>query len=219
MTSLKFFERRPSRISDAERSGVTIGERNNKKIINPDNVYGNLLFIINIDGLPTVKDGLVQLGNSDKLLTNFTTDLPFRLHDWYPNIPGPTYMIVSPRAFKGKKFYSIKPSDSFLSTVDSKVTPNQIRIISGDPKILKEAERRGMRTLTSDKLQDLFNVGSEITKNADVAIDDFKFRNRFYKENIPEILSKYPEGVVTPYRAEVDKLITQNIGRPSIKDY
>jgi hypothetical protein len=184
--------------------------------------------------LPTVKDGLVQLGNSDKLLTNFTTDLPFRLHGWYPNIPGPTYMIVSPRAFKGKKFYSIKPSDSFLSTVDSKVTPNQIRIISGDPKILEEAERRGMRTLTSDKLQDLFNVGSEITKkefelgrngavrpfaNADVAIDDFKFRNRFYKEDIPEILSKYPEGVVTPYRAEVDKLITQNIGRPSIKDY
>jgi hypothetical protein len=30
MTSLKFFERKPSKISEAERAGVSKGERNNR---------------------------------------------------------------------------------------------------------------------------------------------------------------------------------------------
>lgn len=226
LTSYKFFERQPSKISEAERLGKTKGDRNQNYDINSDKVYGNLRFIRNIDGLPNVEGGKVQLGNSSKLLTNFTTDLPFRLHAWYPNISGPTYMVVSPRAFKGKKFFSIKPSDSFLDTREAEVTPNQVRIISGDPRILRDAENKGMRTLTSDRLQNLFKLGSEVNQkeydlgmngavrnfqNADRAADNLQWR---------DVHIDYPkEGVVTPYRAEVDKLITQNFGRPSIKDY
>ena len=215
-------------ITAEEKLGIPKGERNNVFSIKPDNIYGNIRFIRNIEDLPTVdKNGLVHLGkDSENLLANFTTDLPFRLHSWYPNIPGSTYMVVSPRAFKGKRFLSIEPSDSFLFSDDAIVSPNQVRIISGNSKVLDDAAKKGMRTISSDKLKQLYEQGKAITskeyelglngaerpfQNSDNAADNLRWNN---------VNMSYPkEGIVTPYRQEVDRIITENIGRPTLRDY
>lgn len=217
-----------SKLTRAERLGIPKGERNNVGGIRADNTYGNLRFIRNFGELPAVDEhGMVKLiGNDTNLLGNFTTDLPFRLHKGYSVPPGPNYMVVSPRAFRGKKFLSIDPGDSFLYRGDAVVDPKYVRIISGEPNVLAEASRRGMRTTTSDELQRLYKIGADVTKkeydlglngaprpfqNADVAADNLKWYGH---------LESYPEnGVVTPYRGEVDRIISETIGRPTREDY
>ena len=68
----------------------------------------------------------------DNALLNMTTDLPFTLHSGYPVIPGGTYLLIHPRAFKGSRFLSIRPGDSFVSSWElGKINPKNVRVISG----------------------------------------------------------------------------------------
>lgn len=224
---------RKTKISTEELSGKPKGARNNTNGVHPDSEYGNFRFIRNINGLPYVdEEGMVHLANDKvNLLANFSTDLPFRLHPHYPDAPGSTYMIVSPRAFKGKKFLSLDPGDSFMLSDEAIVNPNFVRIISGDPEVLNQAARLGMRTTTSPKLQKLYKIGTDAAKKEfELGLNggqrSFMFSDRaageinLHKRLLGEDAYQYPkEGVVVPYRNEVDRIITDEIGRPSLEDY
>ena len=181
----------------------------------------------------------MHLGKDENLLTNFTTDLPFRLHGSYSYIPGSTYISVSPRAFKDKRFLSIEPGDSFLHSHDARVSPKYVRVISGDPAVLAQAERSGMRTYTTDKLKEMFDYADRATKDqlgfgyvkerlpfgkADLAAKDIvwgKGIDQYHGYNYPGVLDyrRPAESAVNQYRKEIDRIFTEDFGRPSRKDY
>jgi hypothetical protein len=111
--------------------------------------YGNLQFIRNLDGVPEVVDGNVQFVSRNNLFTNFTSDLPFRTHSSYKNIPGVDYLVVSPEAFSGVKPVSIEPMDTFFLTSDLHIPPSKVTFISGNPDHLALAKSRGFNTLSN----------------------------------------------------------------------
>ena len=111
--------------------------------------YGNLQFIRNLEGVPEVINGEVQFVGNDNLFTNFTSDLPFRTHARYKNIPGGEYLVVSPEAFSGVKPVSIEPMDTFFLTSDLHISPSKVTFISGNPNYLALAKSRGFNTLSN----------------------------------------------------------------------
>lgn len=111
--------------------------------------YENLVFIRNLDGLPSMEDGLVLASPKHQYFSNFTTDLPFRLHHDYAYAPGAEYMIVHPRAFKGIKPFTIDPMDVIFKNSELRFNPKDVTIISGNTSLLREAKAKGMNIGTN----------------------------------------------------------------------
>lgn len=164
------------------------------------NPYGNLKFIRNLEGMPIMNAGKVQLGKSDNGLVNFTSDLPFRLHKHYSHAPGSEYLIIDPRALKGHTPLSIEPMDTFFPNNENiSVDPKYVGIISGNPKVLEQATNAGLQVHTSPELQELWKSLS--------TIQDRFSKGPMYSSNAPL------------YRKVIDEYITKGIGRPSLSDY
>lgn len=166
-----------------------------------ENPYGNLKFIRNLSGMPTMNGGRVQLGKSENGLVNLTSDLPFRLHKQYSSAPGSEYLIIDPRALRGQTPLSIEPMDTFFPNNEAlSVDPKYVGIISGNPEVLEQAGNAGLQTYTNDKLKELWKAmqPTQVTR-----------------------LSKGPmsSDYAPRYRQAIDEFLTKNIGRPSLDDY
>ena len=157
-TSLKFYERPQSSISEAERKGIPKTDRNN--IVRPTN-WGNLRFIRNIGGLPQIINGKVMVAPESNMIANFTTDLPFRIHEDYSTLPGREYMLISPQGFVGKHPIGIDPMDTMFPNKGLTIDPEYVTIVSGSDDILQEAQKQGFKIQSSDKLKSLYKTGSD----------------------------------------------------------
>jgi hypothetical protein len=194
---------KPSKLTEAERFGLSKHDRTN------DKKYGNLVFIRNVGlhdkpgNLPYMtEDGKVLLTNSENAFVNLTTDIPFRTHGNYSHRPGGEFMIINPRAFRGKSFISLDPSDSFLLNDNLQIDPKHITVITGNKQILKSLAEKGFNVRTSPKLQ--LEYKRSITPHSN------KKGIRLEKDGLD----------VTPkYTKVVDDYIDKYIGRPSIEDY
>lgn len=163
------------------------GERNQP--VKPE--YKDLRFIRNLDGLPDMENGIVLASPKKQLLANFTTDVPFRLHQNYKYAPGAEYMLVDPAAFKGVKPLTIDPMDTIFINSDLQITPNYVTMLSGNADVLAKAQQKGMKIATSDKLQ------------------------KIYKDWMVDPKS---ESLSKAYRDAVDEFIT-DLGRPTYQVY
>ena len=184
-----------------------------------DDEFGNLRFIRNLEGLPTVlDDGTILLAPKRNLFVNMTSDLPFRTHAQYQNIPGSTFLRIHPRAFKGKLFGGITPSDTFL--LNESVDPRFVTVISGDVDILTEAQKAGMRIYTTPRLTELYQQAKQ---NARLLGKDFNISSA--DNHILDLRERYPQlakeanPLGTMYRQEVDRILTEDFGRPTFEDY
>ena len=185
-----------------------------KQTASSPSIYGNLRFIRNLNGVPNLNSsGTVNLGRkgSDVVFTNFTTDVPFRLHPNYGNMPGGDFVVVDPAAFRGKRPWSIEPSDTFFLARDaSDVDPKYITFISGNADNLAAAEKAGMRTKTSPALQSSYaKIADELKSMEAAAAED-----RLVKTGWGELSND----LIKDYRGEIISLL-DDMGRPTLHDY
>lgn len=185
-----------------------------------DDEFGNLRFIRNLEGLPTVlDDGTILLAPRRNLFVNMTSDLPFRTHAQYQDIPGSTFLRIHPRAFKGRVFGGITPSDTFL--LNKSVDPRFVTVISGDVDILTKAQKAGMRVYTTPRLTELYQQAKQHAH----LLEHRDFNIAFADDIMSELHRAYPQLVTeakplgTMYRQEVDRIFTEDFGRPTFEDY
>lgn len=112
--------------------------------------YGNIKFIRNTGDLFKVEGDKVILSPDENILTNLTYDQSFRLHKNYRTRSGEDYIIISPKAFVGKKFGSIEPMDSF--TFNEPIDKKYITFLSGNRNKLKTVKNLGIKTIHNKKL-------------------------------------------------------------------
>lgn len=169
--------------------------------LNPtfNNSYGNLRFYRNISNIPAVDNGLVSLTKDNGVIHNFTTDLPFRPHSSY-SYTYPHVLATSAENLAGNVPIVGDPMDTFfLKSSAIKAPANKSIFISGDKNALRIAKERGLKTLTSDKLQEEFGKIESLLQHSPDEMKLFDF--------------------AVPYRQELDNLITTKLGRPSFRDY
>lgn len=170
--------------------------------------YGNLRFIKNLGGLPTVENGLTWLSPKTQYFANLTTDVPFRLHHSYPHIPGGEYMVINPDAFKGVKPFTINPMDTILKNSEALVDPKYITIVSGNPGLLRQAKQQGFNIAITPELHTGYQrVLGEINAPTN------PFDRKLHKS-----LSFGQSGYAKQYRQAADDFFTR-LGRPTHQDY
>ena len=166
--------------------------------------YGNLRFIRNIGGLPSMlENGRLTIAPVQNALANFTTDLPFRLHKHYSTPPGTEYLILDPKQLKGMRLLSIEPMDTMFPNFT--IEPWKVGLLTGNEELLEKATKLGMPTYTS---QDLIQLHQNIMKQRAKA--PTKGINFQYEGHEDEDYA---------YRDGIDNYITTILGRPSIEDY
>lgn len=172
-----------------------------------DNRYGNIRFIRNIGGLPKTKNGGIVLAPEDNIFANFTTDIPFRLHENYSHMPGGEYLIVPASVMRGKTPWSIEPMDTFFRASDiGEVDPSLVTFISGNEDLLNEASKLGLNTYTNQHIIDIYKR----------ILDDMSRRTgRLDKKGFGYTRSD----LILPYRSAIDSVFGEIIGRPSVSDY
>lgn len=170
--------------------------------------YGNLRFIKNLGGLPTVENGLTWLSPKTQYFTNLTTDVPFRLHHSYHHIPGGEYMVINPDAFKGVKPFTINPMDTILKNSEALVDPKYITIVSGNPGLLRQAKQQGFNIAITPELHTGYQrILGEINAPTN------PFNRKLHKP-----LSFGQSGYAKQYRQAADDFFTR-LGRPTHQDY
>lgn len=170
--------------------------------------YGNLRFIKNLGGLPTVENGLTWISPKTQYFANLTTDVPFRLHQSYHHIPGGEYMVINPDAFKGVKPFTINPMDTILKNSEALVDPKYVTIVSGNPGLLRQAKLQGFNVAITPELHTGYQrVLEEINAPTN------PFNRRLHKP-----LSFGQSGYAKQYRQSADDFFTQ-LGRPTHQDY
>lgn len=172
-----------------------------------DDRYGNIRFIRNIGGLPKTKNGGIVLAPEDNIFANFTTDIPFRLHEKYSHMPGGEYLVVPASAMRGKTPWSIEPMDTFFRASDiGEVDPSLVTFISGDERLLNEASKLGLNTYTNQHIIDIYKL----------ILDDMSRRTGLLdKKGFGDTRSD----LILPYRSAIDSIFGEIIGRPSVSDY
>lgn len=170
--------------------------------------YGNLRFIKNLGGLPTVENGLTWISPKTQYFANLTTDVPFRLHQSYHHMPGGEYMIINPDAFKGVKPFTINPMDTILKNSEALVDPKHITILSGNPGLLRQAKQQGFNIAITPELHTGYQrILGEINAPTN------PFNRKLHKS-----LSFGQSGYAKQYRQAADDFFTQ-LGRPTHQDY
>lgn len=170
--------------------------------------YGNLRFIKNLGGLPTVENGLTWLSPKTQYFANLTTDIPFRLHHNYHHIPGGEYMIINPDALRGIKPYAIDPMDTILKNSEALIDPKHITILSGNPRLLRQAKQQG------------FNIAitPELHAGYQRVLGEINAPTNPFDRKLHKTLSFGESGYAGQYRSAVDDFFTQ-LGRPTHQDY
>lgn len=170
--------------------------------------YGNLRFIKNLGGLPTVENGLTWLSPKTQYFANLTTDVPFRLHHNYHHIPGGEYMIINPDALRGIKPYAIDPMDTILKNSEALIDPKHITILSGNPRLLRQAKQQG------------FNIAitPELHAGYQRVLGEINAPTNPFDRKLHKTLSFGESGYARQYRSAVDDFFTQ-LGRPTHQNY
>lgn len=181
--------------------------------------YGNLRFFRNLSGLPELgRRGGVNLARENNLLTNVSSDMPFRLHKDYSNMPGGEIIVVDPAAFKGKTPLSIEPSDTFFlgSTVED-IDPGLLHFVSGDETLLRQAESLGMRPSTSQALIDEYAKVQQIADK--LAATPPKYSGSIRLDKGYTGWGGVSAGKTKDYRRAMDSHLEQEFGRPTYSEY
>ena len=171
--------------------------------------YGNIRFIKNLGGLPHVEDGLAWIAPKKQYFANVTTDLPFRLHGSYGPMPGGEYMVIDPRAFAGKKPFTLDPMDTIFKNSEVRVSPEFITIVSGNPTMLRQAKLQGFNVAMTPELHDAYRG---IVREINIPGQAGKNTIRLNKGTFGEATG------AAAYRRAADNYFTQ-IGRPTYQDY
>ena len=171
--------------------------------------YGNIRFIKNLNGLPHVEDGLAWLSPKSQYFANLTTDVPFRLHHSYMHMPGGEYMVIDPRAFRGKKPFTLDPMDTIFKNSEVRVSPEFITIVSGNPSLLRQAKLQGFNVAMTPELHDAYRG---IVRELHTPTQAGSTRIRLNKGTFGEATG------AAAYRQAADNYFTQ-IGRPTPEDY
>lgn len=172
---------------------------------------GQLWFIRNTrispDDIPNMfVDGKLKLGQDKNLLVNLTTDVPFRLHKSYSHLPGGEYIFIRPEAFKGRRFLSLEPSDSFLlNDADLLLEPQYVEILTGNKDIIPNLESMGFKVHTTPELQNLHNE-VHTQRVTDPLAKIANWETALWKQT-------------QLHRQLVDEYISKNLGRPTLKQY
>ena len=151
-------------------------------------------------------NGKLKLGQDKNLLVNLTTDVPFRLHKHYSHLPGGEYIFVRPEAFKGRRFLSLEPSDSFLlNDSDLLIEPQYVEILTGNKDIIPSLESMGFKVHTTPQLQKLHTeVHTQHQTGPLVKIANWRTAS---------------SDQTALHRQLVDEYISKHLGRPTLKHY
>lgn len=104
---------------------------------------------------------------------------------------------------------SIEPSDTFINGNRVVVNPEEVTVVSGNPYVLNQARERGMQTLSSQRLRDLYQ--RTVFKSEAPTEYNFSEADRFN-------LEKPVKPDFSEYAAEQTRLLQQK-GRTTLRDY
>lgn len=147
-------------------------------------------------------------------ITNFTTDRPVVSHSRINNWDHADLYIFDPNITKGAKPISIEPSDTFYVGKTITAIPSQTTLVSGNINLLKDAQNKGISTLSSRRARRLYNrIDQEYQKVLDEYMfdDDPEFRGSIIKRSVDSSLR-------LKYAKELQRLQSKR-GTPRIQDY
>lgn len=179
------------------------------KVLPASPQYGNIRFIKNLGGLPHVEDGLVWIAPKKQYFANVTTDLPFRIHGDYGPMPGGEYMVIDPRAFRGKKPFTLDPMDTIFKNSEVRISPEFITIVSGNPAMLRQAKLQGFNVAMTPELH---NAYRGIVRELNIPTQAGSTKIRLNERKFGRTTG------AAAYRRAADDYFTQ-IGRPTYEDY
>ena len=163
-----------------------------------------------------LQDGSVDLTGTKNFKgqphTNFTTDKPVTSHRAGNWDDADTYVVAGDRVLEqtpATNLKSIEPSDTFINGNRVVVNPKEVTVVSGNPYVLNQARERGMQTLSSQRLRDLYQ--RTVFKSEAPTEYNFSEADRFN-------LEKPVKPDFSEYAAEQTRLLQQK-GRPTLRDY
>lgn len=163
-----------------------------------------------------LQDGRVDLTGAKNFKarphTNFTTDKPVTSHRAGNWDDADTYVVAGDRVLEqtpATNLKSIEPSDTFINGNRVVVNPEEVTVVSGNPYVLNQARERGMQTLSSQRLRDLYQ--RTVFKSEAPTEYNFSEADRFN-------LEKPVKPDFSEYAAEQTRLLQQK-GRPTLRDY
>lgn len=163
-----------------------------------------------------LQDGRVDLTGAKNFKaqphTNFTTDKPVTSHRAGNWDDADTYVVAGDRVLEQTpttNLKSIEPSDTFINGNRVVVNPEEVTVVSGNPYVLNQARERGMQTLSSQRLRDLYQ--RTVFKSEAPTEYNFSEADRFN-------LEKPVKPDFSEYAAEQTRLLQQK-GRPTLRDY
>lgn len=169
---------------------------------------------------PINSNGTIQVSNptprADFARTNFTTDRPVVSHSEKNNWDHMDLMIFDPKITKGLKPASVEPSDTFYPFANITAKPSQTTLVSGNKSALINAQDKGMSTLSSPKLRQIYKdmqaeyLGN-LTRYSRMTPLQRRLAKTGFKDNVSPASKK-------AYAEEIQKLQSKR-GTPTIKDY
>ena len=169
---------------------------------------------------PINSNGTIQVSNptprADFARTNFTTDRPVVSHSEKNNWDHVDLMIFDPKITKGLKPASVEPSDTFYPFANITAKPSQTTLVSGNKSALINAQDKGMSTLSSPKLRQIYKdmqaeyLGN-LTRYSRMTPLQRRLAKTGFKDNVSPASKK-------AYAEEIQKLQSKR-GTPTIKDY
>lgn len=147
-------------------------------------------------------------------ITNFTTDRPVVSHSMVNNWDHADLYIFDPSITRDIKSISIEPSDTFYVDKNITATPKQATLVSGNVDLLKDAQNKGISTLSSKKARKLYN---EIDQEYQKVLKEYMFDdNPEFRGNI--IKRSVDSNLRLNYAKELQRLQSKR-GTPRIQDY
>lgn len=169
---------------------------------------------------PINSNGTIQVSNptprADFARTNFTTDRPVVSHSNKDNWDHMDLYVFDPKITKGLKPASIEPSDTFYPFANITAKPSQMTLVSGNKSALINAQDKGMSTLSSPKLRQIYEdmqaeyLGN-LTRYSKMTPMQRRMVKTTFKDNVSPKLKK-------AYAEEVQRLQSKR-GTPTIRDY
>ena len=168
---------------------------------------------------PINSNGTIQVSNptprANFARTNFTTDRPVVSHS-AGNWDHMDLNIFDPKITRGLKPASIEPSDTFYPFANITAKPSQTTLVSGNKLALVNAQDKGMSTLSSPKLRQIYEDMQAqylgyLTRYSRMTPLQRRLAKTDFKENVSSASKK-------AYAEEIQKLQSKR-GTPTIKDY
>ena len=169
---------------------------------------------------PINSNGTIQISNptprANFARTNFTTDRPVVSHSNKNNWDHMDLMIFDPKITKGLKPASVEPSDTFYPFANITAKPSQTTLVSGNKLALINAQDKGMSTLSSPKLRQIYkDMQAEYLGNSIRYSRMTPLQRRLAKTGFKDYVSPASKKA---YAEEIQKLQSKR-GTPTIKDY